>query len=102
MVHADIEIEHHEDRGLQAVGEIEGLGREFEGFGRVFRKQQHMLGVAMRSIGAGDDVALLGSRRHAGRGTGALHVDDHCRDLGEIGQADEFRSSAICRGRMWR
>ena len=65
--------------------------REFERLGRVFRKQQHMLGVAMRGIGAGDDVALLGARRHAGRGTGALHVDDHGRNFGEIGQADEFR-----------
>ena len=91
MVHADIEIEHDEDGGLQAVGEIEGLCGEFEGFGRVFRKQHHMLGVAMGSIGAGDDVTLLGARRHAGRWTGALHVHDHGRHFGEIRQADKFR-----------
>ena len=90
VVHADVEIEHHEDHGLQPLGEIERLRGEFEGFGRVFRKQQHMLGVAMRGIGAGDDVALLGAGRHAGRGAGALHVHDHGRDFGEVGQADEF------------
>ena len=63
---------------------------ELEGFGRVFRKQQHVLGVAMRGIGAGEDVALLGAGRHAGGGAGALHVHDHGRDFGEIGQADEL------------
>ncbi len=91
MIHADIEIEHDKDGGLQAVGEIERLGREFEGFGGVFRKQHHVLGVAMGSIGAGDDVALLGARRHAGRWTGALHVHDHGRYFREIRQPDKFR-----------
>ena len=51
MVHADVEIEHDEDRGLQPVGEIERLRRELERLGRVFREQQHVLGVAMRGIG---------------------------------------------------
>ena len=49
-----------------------------------------MLGVAMRGIGAGDDVALLRARRHAGRGTGALHVEQHGGNFGEISQPDEF------------
>ncbi len=91
MVHADIEIEHQEDHGLQPLGEIEGGRRELESFRRVFWKQQHVLGVAVRGIGAGDDVALLGPRRHARGGTGALHVHDHGRDFREIGQPDELR-----------
>ena len=33
---------------------------------------------------------LLRARRHAGRGPAALHVEDHRRQLGEIGKADEF------------
>ncbi len=90
VVHADVEIEHHEDRGLQAFGEIEGLRGKFKRLSRIFRKQQHMLGVAVRGIGAGQDVALLGARRHAGRGTGALHVHDHGRNFGEVRQADEL------------
>ena len=50
-----------------------------------------VLGVAVRGIGAGQQVGLLGARRHAGGGAAALHVDDgHRRDLGEVGQADEL------------
>ena len=52
MVHADVEIEHDEDRGLQPVGEIERLRRHLERFGRILGEQQHVLGVAMRGIGA--------------------------------------------------
>jgi len=53
VVHADVEIEHQEDHGLQPFGEIERHGREFERLRRVFRKQQHVLGVAMGGIGTG-------------------------------------------------
>ncbi len=35
VVHADVEIEHQEDRGLQPFGEIEGGGGEFERLGRI-------------------------------------------------------------------
>ena len=63
---------------------------EFESLGRVFREQQDMLGVAVRGIGAGENVGLLGARRHAGRRPGALHVEHHRRDFGEIGEAEEF------------
>ena len=49
-----------------------------------------MLGVAMRRIGAGDQIALLGARRHAGRGARALHIEDHRGNFGEIGKAEEL------------
>ena len=39
MVHADVEIEHDEDRRLQPVGEIEGLRAEVEGFRRILGEQ---------------------------------------------------------------
>ena len=90
MVHADVEIEHDEDRRLQPVGEVERLGAEFEALGRVLGEQQHVLGVAVRGVGAGEEVGLLGARRHAGRRAAALHVEDHRRDLGEVGEADEL------------
>ena len=35
-------------------------------------------------------IALLRAGRHAGRGAGALHVEDHRRDFGEIGEPQEF------------
>ena len=33
---------------------------------------------------------LLRARRHAGRGPGALHVEHHRGNFGEIGEAEEF------------
>ena len=90
VVHADVEIGHDEDRRLQPVGEVERLRGHLEGFGRVLGEQQHVLGVAVRGVGAAQQVALLRARRHAGRGTGALHVDDHGRNLGEVGEAEEL------------
>ena len=50
LVHADVEIAHDEDRRLQAVGKIERERRELEAFVRVFRKQQHVLRVAVRGV----------------------------------------------------
>ncbi len=63
---------------------------ELEALGRILREQQHVLGVAVRGIGAGQDVGLLRARRHAGRRPAALHVEDHRRDFGEIGEAEEL------------
>ena len=90
LVHADVEVGHDEDRRLQAVGEVEGLGRELEALVRIFGQQQDVFGVAVRGVAAGEDVRLLGAGRHAGRGAAALHIDDGDRDLGEIGEADEL------------
>ncbi len=53
FVHADVEVEHDEDRRLQPVGEIEGQGAHLEALARVLGEQQRMLGVAVRGIGAG-------------------------------------------------
>ena len=91
VVHADVEVEHDEDRRLQPVGEVEGVSApNSKHFVRILREQQHVLGVAVRGVGAGQDVGLLGARRHAGRGAAALDVEDHRRDFGEIGEADEL------------
>ncbi len=90
LVHADVEVEQDEDRRLQPVGQIESIGTHGEALMRVFGEEQHMLGVAMGGIGAGEHVGLLGAGRHAGRGAAALHVEDDRRDLGEIGEPDEL------------
>ncbi len=60
-----------------------------------------MLGVAVRGVGAGQHVGLLGARRHAGRRPTALDVEDHRRNLGEIGQPEELlhQRDARTRGR---
>ncbi len=76
VVHADVEIGQHEDRRLEALGEIERRHGEVEALGGVRREEQDVLGVAVRRVGARQDVALLRARRHAGRRARALHVDD--------------------------
>jgi len=52
MVHADLEIEHDEDRRLQPVGKTKAWAPNSKDFGRVLREQQHVLGVAVRRVGA--------------------------------------------------
>ncbi len=101
LVHADVEVEEDEDRRLQPVGEVEGLGAHREALARILGEEQHVLGVAMAGIGAGEDIRLLRTRRHAGRRAAALDVEDHCRDLGEIGETDELlhQRDAGSRGR---
>ena len=66
IVHADVEIGHQKDRRLEALGQIESDRREFEALGRIRRKQQNMFRVAVRRVGAFEQIALLGARRHAG------------------------------------
>ena len=57
--------------------------------------------VAVRRVGAHHQVALLRARRHAGRRAGALHVEDHRRDLGVVGQADELVHQRDAGARRW-
>ena len=90
IVHADVQIQHHEDRGLEPFRVVERTSGEFETFARVFRKQQHLLGIAMRCIGAGQYIRLLGTRWHAGGRSAALHIKNHRRYFGKIRQPDEF------------
>src|SRR6266545_4647025 len=98
---ADVEVGHHEYRRLQPVGEIERLRAELERFRRVLRHQQHVLGVAVRGVGTGENVALLRAGRHAGRGTCALHVDHDRGDFREISKPKELlhQRDAGTRGR---
>ena len=90
VVHPDVEVHHHEHRRLQPFGKVKGIRREAEGFVRVLREQQHMLGVAVARIGTGENIRLLGACRHAGRWPAALDVEDHRRYLGKVSQAEKF------------
>src|SRR5437764_597078 len=81
------EVERDKARRLQPVGEIERVGGEGEGLVGVRREQQDVLRIAVRGVGAGDDVGLLGAGRHPGRRAAALDVEDDRGDLGEIGEA---------------
>ena len=90
VVHADVQVQHDEDRGLQPIGQIKSLGAHFEALAWVFRKQQHVFGVAVRSVSTAQQVRLLRSGRHAGGRTAALHVKDDRWNFSKVGEAQRF------------
>ena len=104
VVHAEVEIGHHEDRRLEALGEVEGLDGHRVALGDRRRQQQDVLGVAVRQARGKGDVALRGARRQARRGADTLDVEDHRRQLGVVGQPRELRHQrdAGARGRRHR
>ena len=90
VVHADVQVQHHHYRGLQPVRQVEGLHGKLEALVGIGREQQHVAGVTVGGIGSRKDIGLLGTRRHAGGRADALHVEEHRREFGEIGIADEL------------
>ena len=64
--------------------------RQLERFARIGRIETDVPRVAVRRVGGHHQVALLRARRHAGGRARALHVEDHRRHLGVVGQADEL------------
>ena len=90
VVHAEVEVGHDDDRRLETFGQIEGGGGELEAFLRGGGIEADVLGVAVRGIGGREHVRLLRARRHAGRGAGALDVDQHRRDFGKVGQPEKL------------
>ncbi len=65
-----------EDAGaLGLVGQIEQLGQGIESVERVLGSHDEALEIALARPQHLPEVALLGLGRHAGRGTGAHHVD---------------------------
>ena len=90
LVHADVEVVQDEHRRLEPVREVERGGSKREALPRVLGEKQHVLGVAVARVSAGEDVRLLRTGRHPGRRAAALDVEDDRRDLREVGQADEL------------
>ena len=102
VVHAEIEIGHHDHGRLQPFGQVEGVGRHLETFFRRSGKQQRMFRIAVRSVSREQNIGLLRSRRHAGRRAGPLNVDQNGRDLGKIAETEEFVHQARRPGRWSR
>ena len=76
VVHAQIEIGHDEDRGLELLGEFEGFDGHGEAlFGRA-REEHGVLGIAVGEERGGEEVALRGAGGQAGGGADALDVED--------------------------
>ena len=77
VVHADVQVQHHDHRGLQSVRQVECLDGQLEALVGIGREQQHMTCVAVGRVGGRQDIGLLGARRHAGGRADALHVEQH-------------------------
>ena len=102
VVHTEIEVGHDDDGRLEAFGQIESIGGHLETLFWGSRKEQRMFRITMRSISREQNVRLLRPRRHSGRRAGALNVDKHRRNLGEIAEAKELvhqgNARAACGG----
>ena len=48
VVHAQVQVAHHEHRSLQLLGQVEGVHGKLKALAHRCRKQHRMLGVAMR------------------------------------------------------
>ena len=91
VVHAEVEVEHHEHRGLEPLGDIERAGAEVEA---LFRRgwDQHRVGrVSVGKRCRRQEIALGCARGQAGRRPHPLHVHDDDRNFREVGEAHEFR-----------
>src|SRR3984957_14256075 len=89
-IHANIEVEHDKHQRLQPISENKRARAKFERLAWPIWDQEHMLGVAVLWEGGREKVRLLGARWHAGGRAAALNVEQHHRDLGEIGEAEEL------------
>ena len=91
VVHAEVQIAHHDDGGLQPVRQVQGFGGEVEALLGGGGEQQHMAGVPVGGVGGAEQVALLGAGGHAGGGAGALNVEQHRGEFREVGEAEKLR-----------
>ena len=89
-VHAEVEVGQDEHRRLQPLGEVERLDRQGEALLHRAREEQHVPRVAVGEERGGEDVALRGAGGEPGGGADPLHVEDHRRDLGVVGEPGEL------------
>ena len=101
VVHAQVEVGEDEDRGLEALGHVEGLDREREALLHRAGQEQDLLGVAVGEERRRDHVALGGAGGEPGGRPDPLHVEDHAGDLGVVAEPGELaheRDSRAARG----
>ena len=103
-VHAEIEIAHHEDEGLQPLGEIERIHRHRVALFNRRRDEHHVLRVTVRQRGNGEEIALRRSCRQPRRWPHPLNVEDDAWALRRNRRARRTLPSARCRvpkSRSW-
>ena len=66
VIHAQVEVGHHEHGSLKALGEIEGVARHAETFFGRARKEHRVLRVAVRERRNGEQIALHGACGESG------------------------------------
>ena len=91
VVHAEVEVRHHEHRRLQLLGQIERLTRHRETFRHRTRQQHGMDGIAVRELGHKLNVTLRGAGWQSGGRPHALHVPDHARNFHVVSQPRKLR-----------
>src|SRR3989304_1352114 len=74
-VHAEVEVGEHEHRGLEGLGEVEGVDAHGEALLDRAREEDDVLRVAVGQERGGEDVALGGAGGEPGRWADALHVE---------------------------
>jgi hypothetical protein len=77
-------------RRLQPFGCVEGLYGMIERLFRIGREQQHVARVAMRRVGAGHQIRLLGARGHAGGRAATLHIENDRGNFREVAITQEL------------
>ena len=90
VVHAQVEVGHQEDRGLEALREVEGVLREEVALRDAPGEQQDVPAVAVGEEVRRKDVALHRAGGKARGGADALDVQDDRGHLGVVAQPGEL------------
>src|SRR5579863_10271220 len=90
VIHTDVEIAEHEDRRLEALGKIKALRGELKTLGGIGGEEQNMFGVAMRGVGALENVALLRAGGHPRGRADALDIDHDDGDFRVVREPEQF------------
>src|SRR6266850_7045774 len=90
VIHAQIEVAHHENRRLESFRKVKRLVTHVETLGDARRQQHDVFCVTMRSINQGQNVGLLGPGRQTCAWPNARDIEDYGWNLGVISKPDEF------------
>ena len=90
VVHAEVEVAHHEDHDLETLGQIERLHRHRVALFDRGRDQHDLLGVAVRQHSGREQVPLRRARRQPGGRPHALDVEHDAGNFGVVREAGEL------------
>ena len=90
-VHPQVQVGEDEDRGLELLGQVEGLLEELVALEDRAGEQHRMAGVAVGEGVGKAHIALHGSGGQAGGWAHPLDVDEDRGDLSVVAEPDELR-----------